>query len=149
MMVSHKKIQPWLILIFTGLILAILGFYLLPFGLIPKPATLNCGPEKWASLHHRFTSREDVVQYLKDHELELMSGMNLPRLKQGGSDQLIRWQDFVINWNEVKDNIIVENRILYTLYRFEYHHPACTPTQTYILQVTSYGLASLYGCCGI
>ncbi len=135
--------------IVVPLILALAGIFVFPFGIIPKFASPNCGPEYWRWLGRNFNSGEDVVSYVRVHEIELLSGTCVPRLDPIPSGMVVSRMDVAIDWQSITSDILVVHRPLYTLYILNYHHPACLATQSYTLQLTSYGLASLYGCCGI
>jgi hypothetical protein len=127
---------------------AMVCYFLLPFGL-PKIATPNCGPEHWRWLGSRFESKADVITYLQAHELELLSGSSTPRLEPFFPGMVVSHFDVEIDWEKLENDIQVEQRLGYTVYTLTYHHPACSEHQNYTLKVTSFGFASLYGCCGV
>lgn len=129
------------------LVLVLINF-LLPFGM-PRPASPNCGPEQWRWLNERVESRQDFMAYLQTHELELISGTNAPRL--GGYPPGVVNQRMAgkIDWQQLSNQVWVRSRPGYTLYVLHYHPLACGEDQFYKLEITSYGLAALYGCCGV
>ena len=124
-------------------------YFFLPFGPFPIPPSPNCGPEHWRGLGVQFESKSDVVAYLQAHELELLSGSNIPRLSEFPPDMRGVRMDVNIDWQSIEGEIQVEHRLGYKVYTLVFHHPACDKNQTYTFKVTSYGFASLYGCCGI
>jgi hypothetical protein len=130
-------------------ILALVHYFVFPFGILPKWASPNCGPEHWRWLGHTFDRKDDVVAYLQEHELELLSGYQTPRLEDASVSTNVPRPDVVIDWQAITNDIQVERRIGYVVYTLTYHHPGCSASQTYAFKVTSLGFASLYGCCGI
>ena len=145
----HKSLRRILLIAGVLLVLALIYNFLLPFGIIPKLASPNCGPEYWRWLGGSFKSKQAVVAYIQEHELELLSGSHTPRLGGFPADWVVTRMDVVIDWQKIAEDIQVENRPGYTLFTLTYHYPGCSSNQTYTFKVTSYGLASLYGCCGI
>jgi len=146
---THKSIRG---LIIFAIVLFILGalHFLLPYGLIPKLLPFpNCGPEEWRLLGARFDSKSDVIAYLQEHELQYLTGSCLPQLADNPADQQVTRFDVDVDWQALEQEIKVEQRLGYTVYIVTYHHPACSQGQTYTFKVTSFGWASLYGCCGI
>jgi hypothetical protein len=131
------------------LVLAVVHYFVFPFGILPKLPSPNCGPEHWRWLGHTFDRKGDVVAYLQEHELELLSGYQTPRLEEAPVITNVPRPDVVIDWQTLTEGIQVEHRPGYVVYTLTYHHPACSASQSYKLKVTSLGFASLYGCCGI
>lgn len=124
------------------------SYFLLPLG-FPKPASPNCGPEQWRWLGERFSSKADVLDYLKRNEISLLAGTNTPRLGGYPPEWSVGRMDVTIDWVSIENSIQVKKHLGYTIYILTYNHPACYPGQLYTFKVTSYGFASLYGCCGI
>lgn len=143
-----KRMTKLLVWLGGGLLLAILINFLMPFGL-PKPASPNCGPEQWAWLDVRLHSREDFITYLQAHQLELIAGTNTPRLGGYKAGVVNHRMPGVINWQGLSDQVWLKNRPGYKIYTLYFHHLACGESQFYKLEITSYGLAALYGCCGV
>lgn len=139
------RIYRWLFLVVALLVIL---YFALPFGL-PKLPFPNCGPERWAWLDARFESKQDVIVYLQEHELQYLSGSSLPRLTGFPPEMQVARLDVEIDWQALEQDIEVEERLFYKIYSLKYTHPACYPGQYYTLRVTSFGWASLYGCCGI
>jgi hypothetical protein len=138
----HLRRWPLWVAIAVGLVAL---YFLFPFG-FPKLPFPNYGPEHRRWLDARFNSREDVIAYLQAHEAELLRGSQLPTLEENGTAlQLVGAE---IDWQELEQAIEVEQRLGYKVFRLTYQHPYCQG-QYYTFQVTSYGLASLYGCCGV
>jgi hypothetical protein len=131
------------------LVLVLVNYFVLPFGIMPKWASPNCGPEHWRFLGMSFKSRSDVVAYLQEHELELLSGTLIPRLDGFPVDWNVSRLDVMPDWQSITEDVQVEHRLGYVIYTFTYHRLACSKNQSYTFKVTSYGFASLYGCCGI
>lgn len=136
----------WIALLLVGV--AALMYFLLPFGLFPKPASPNCGPEHRRWLDERPQSKADFMQYLRGHERELFTSGQVPRLEAlpAGSSFTM---GAPVDYEQLAAHIQVEKRLGYTVYSLTYHPAACDPTQSYTLKITSFGLASIYGCCGI
>ncbi len=143
-----RKLPRFYRWLFLAIVLIAILYFALPFGL-PKPPFPNCGPEHWACLDARFESKQDVIAYLQEHELQYLSGSSLPRLGEITPDMNVARFDVEIDWQALEQNIEVENRLFYKIYSITYTHPACMKGQYYTLRVTSFGWASLYGCCGI
>jgi hypothetical protein len=144
-----KKTRRAVLVLIVLLVLVLVSRFVLPFGIMPKWASPNCGPEHWRWLDSSFKSKNDVVAYLQDHELELLSGTLMPR-----TDGLsVDWDESRLgvmpDWQAIAEDIHVESRPGYVIYTFTFHRPACNEGQSYTFKVTSYGLASLFGCCGI
>lgn len=144
-----KIMKSTLLVVVILLLLAALSYLILPYGLFPKIAMPNCGPERWRWLGGRFESKEDVLRYVQEHELELMSGSHTPYLGEFPSDWVVSRMQVDIDWNLIRQDIQVEYRPGYTIYTLVFHHPACSPHQSHTFKVTSFSFASLYGCCGI
>lgn len=138
-------------LLISLLILAVIvgGYYLLPFGPIPRLPFPNCGPEHRAWLNVRIHSREEFLAYLQDHELELFSGSHTPHLGPFPPEWQVSRLDVELDWDGIAQGIQVEQRLGYAIYSITYSHPMCGAHQTYRFRLTSFGQASLYGCCGI
>jgi hypothetical protein len=130
-----------------GLTLA--GIFILPFGFLPKKASPNCGPEHWRWLGGTFDGKRGVVAYLQEHELEILSSSQTPRLDEFPAGSTVLRMDVVIDWQSIAEAIQIEHRPGYDIYSLTYHPPACDESQSYTFKVTSFGLASLYGCCGV
>ncbi len=143
---TPRRLFSWFLL---AIVFLVLLHFALPFGLIPKLAFPNCGPEGWAWLEARFENKQNVIAYLQAHELQYLSGSSLPRLVDIPPDMKITRFDVEIDWQALEQTIEVENRLFYKIYNLTYTHPACMKGQYYTLRVTSFGWASLYGCCGI
>jgi hypothetical protein len=136
--------------VFVGSLMFITAYYFcFPFGLIPKEASPNCGPEHRRWLGERFKSKSDIIAYLQAHELELLSGTNTPRLDGTPPGVQNSRMDVEIDWQTITADIQVNHRVGYNIYTLIYHHPACSTNQSFSLRITSYGFASLYGCCGV
>lgn len=141
-----QRIILWLSIAVLCLLAA--GNFLFPFGLFSKPAVPNCGPEHRRWLGEHFENKAELLAYLKKNELALFSGIDVPRLDEyplQGSGQRMAG---TIDWQLIEDSIQVRQRIGYKLYVLDYQPLAC-PGQSYTLKVTGYGLASLFGCCGV
>lgn len=136
----------WIGLLLMGA--TVLLYFLLPFGLFPKPASPNCGPEHRRWLEIRPQSAADFLQYLHEHERELFTSGQVPRL-DALSDDYTFTMDVTVDFEQLAAQIKVEKRLGYTIYSLSYHPPACNSTQIYTLKITSLGIASLYGCCGV
>lgn len=135
--------------IFLSLLAAIAGLYFLfPFGVFPRPASPNCGPERWRWLDVHPKSAVEFVDYLRAHELELLNGSQLPRLDGRIFPDEIRLGES-IDYDLLLAGVQVNERIGYTIFTLTYAHPACGEYQRYTLKITSFGFASLYGCCGV
>lgn len=136
--------------IFTIILIVLVALhFLLPYGLIPKLPFPNCGPEEWRLLGENFRSPEDVIAYLQEHELQYLNGSCLPQLEEiSAQEQVFRYEGEV-DLQALRQSVQVERRLGYRVYIVTYHHPACAQGQTYTFKVTSFGWASLYGCCGI
>ncbi len=143
----RKYYRRWMIWVAIPLVLLAVNF-LLPFGLFPKLPFPNCGPEEWRWLDAHFDSKSDVIAYFQAHQLELINGSQLPELGGFSPDVNVEPLDVEIDWQALEESIRVEKRFGYTLYTLTYEHPLCK-RQYHTFKVTSYGLASLYGCCGI
>jgi hypothetical protein len=131
------------------LLLALAYNFVFPFGLVPRFGGRNCGPEHRRWLRRSFEGTPAVVAYLQAHELELLSGTGLPRLDAFPAGSIVSRYDGAVDWPSIAQAIQVQHRPGYVVYTLTYHHPACWGNQSYTFKVTSYGLASLYGCCGI
>ena len=143
-----RKVRK-LLLWFGGIVLAlVLLNFLLPFGM-PRPASPNCGPEQWRWLNVRIESREDFIAYLQAHEVDLISGTNTPRLGGYPPGVVNNRMPGEIDWQQLSNQVWVKQRPGYTLYVLHYHHLACGEGQMYKLEITSYGLAAIWGCCGV
>jgi len=137
------------LIIFAIIVLALVALhFLLPYGLVPKLPFANCGPEEWRLLGLDFRSEEDVIDYLQEHELQYLNGTRLPHLEIPAGKQVFRY-DGEVDWQALRQDIQVQQRLGYKVYIVMYHHPACLQGQTFTFKVTSFGWASLYGCCGI
>ena len=145
----HRSLKRVLLVLGLLIGLALVYNFLLPFGIIPILPSPNCGPEYWRWLGGAFTSKQDVVAYLQVHEIELLSGSHTPRLGGFPSDWIVTRMNVTIDWQSIENDIQVVHRPGYTMYTLTYHYPGCTESQSYTFKVTSYGLASLYGCCGV
>jgi hypothetical protein len=144
-----KKSRRTVLVLVVFLALVLVSHFILPFGIMPKWASPNCGPEHWRWLGRSFKSKSDVVKYLEDHELELLSGTLPPRQDGSPVDWNVSPSDVILFWQSIAEDIQVETRPGYVIYSLTYHRPACNTGQSYTFKVTSFGLASLYGCCGI
>ncbi len=144
----NRKLRKLLIGLGGGLLLLMLINFLLPFGL-PRPASPNCGPEQWRWLNVRIHSQEEFMTYLMSHELELISGTNTPRLGGYPPGVINSRMAGQVDWAAISNQVWVKQRPGYTLYVLHYHHLACGENQFFKLEITSYGLAALYGCCGV
>jgi hypothetical protein len=144
-----RRLRRTLFVLALSLVLGLVGQFIFPFGLIPKWASPNCGPEHWRWLGGAFHSQRDVVAYLQQHELELLSGSSTPRLDAFPASWSVSRMQVVIDWQSIAEDIHVKHRPGYIIYVLTYHHPACSGNQSYTFKVTTYGLASLYGCCGV
>lgn len=139
-----------IVIVGVSLILAIIILnLLLPYGLIPRLPSPNCGPEEWHWLGQSFSSKDDVVAYLQTHEVELLSGSYIAGLEGYPPDAMYIRLDVELDWQAIENDIQVERRLGYTIYSYTYQHPACGEGQMHTFKVTSFGFASLYGCCGI
>ena len=143
-----RKVRKLLLWFGGGLLALVLINFLLPFGM-PRPASPNCGPEQWRWLNVRIDSREDFIAYLQAHEVELISGTNTPRLGGYPAGVVNNRMPGEIDWQQLSNQVWVKQRPGYTLYVLHYHPLACGESQMYKLEMTSYGLAALYGCCGV
>jgi len=123
-------------------------YFLLPFGLCPRPTSPNCGPEHRRWLEIRPQSTADFVQYLREHELELFTSSQVPRLDALPAGYTFT-MDVTVDYEQLAAQIQVEKRLGYTVYSLSYHPPPCNSSQFYTLKITSLGIASLYGCCGV
>jgi hypothetical protein len=144
-----KKTRGAVLALVVLLVLVLVSHIVLPYGIMPKWASPNCGPEHWRWLDRSFTSKSDVVTYLQDHELELLSGTLPPRPDGSSVNWDVSRSGVMPDWQSIAEDIQVEIRPGYVIYTFTFHRPACNEGQSYTFKVTSYGLASLYGCCGI
>jgi hypothetical protein len=131
------------------IVLVLAGHFLLPFGLFPKWASMNCGPEHWRWLDRSFSSESEVVTYLQNNASDLLSGRLEPLQDNNDVDWNVTKTDVILFSQSITENVMVDNRFGYAVYSITYHRPACSESQTYTFKVTSYGFASLYGCCGI
>jgi hypothetical protein len=145
----NKQLKPALWVLAVILVLAVVLNFAFPFGILPKSASPNCGPEHWRWLGRMFVSQGDVVAFLQEHEMELLNGYQTPRLGGFPAGANGARSDVSIDWQSLAKALQVERRPGYVVYTLTYHHPACSKSQVYTFKVTSYGLASLYGCCGI
>jgi len=136
----------WIGLLLVGA--AVLLYFLLPFGLLPKAASPNCGPEHRRWLDVRPQNTADFMLYLRTHERELFTSGMVPRLDALPANNTFT-MDVAVDYEQLAAQFQVEKRLGYTIYSLTYHPPACDPTQTYTLKITSLGIASLYGCCGV
>jgi hypothetical protein len=143
-----KKLRSVVVVLVVLLVLVLVSRFVLPYGIMPKWASPNCGPEHWRWLGRSFQSRSEVVAYLQEHALELLSGTLAPR-PNGAVDWNVSPSDVSQFGQSIAEDIQVESRPGYVIYSLTYHRPACNPGQSYTFKVTSFGLASLYGCCGI
>lgn len=145
-----SKLVTFAIVVFLVFLAAIVwGYYLLPFGPIPKLAAPNCGPEQRDWLKVRLEDKEDFLAYLQGHELELFSGSSTPYLGALPAEWQVERLDVSMDWEAITEGIQVERRLGYSIYSITYTHPLCGKNQHYVLRMTSFGQASLYGCCGI
>jgi hypothetical protein len=144
-----KTLRSILWVIMGVLILVIAGHFLLPFGIVPKWASMNCGPEHWRWLDRPFSSEGDVIIYLQNNASDLLSGRLKPHRDNNAVDWSVSQTDVNLFNQSIAKKIVVERRFGYYIYTLTYHRPACSESQTFIFKVTSYGFASLYGCCGI
>ncbi len=145
---NRKPIRGCIIFAVILFVLVALQF-ILPYGLVPKLSFPNCGPERWRLLGMNFHDKSDVIAYLQEHELQYLTGSCLPQLADIPADQQVTRFDVEVDWQALEREIEVEQRLGYKIYIVTYHHPACSQGQTYTFKVTSFGWASLYGCCGI
>ncbi|GAP16040.1 hypothetical protein LARV_03836 [Longilinea arvoryzae] len=123
-------------------------YFLFPYGIFPKSASPNCGPESWHWLDFHPQSEAEFIAYLREHELQYLNGSQLPRLEAGMNlNNTPMGQP--IDYDRLAADLRVQRRLGYVIYSLTYTHPACDPTQHYTLRITSYGFASLYGCCGV
>jgi hypothetical protein len=143
-----KKWRGVLVVLAVLLALVLVTRFILPYGIMPKWSSPNCGPEHWRWLGRSFQSRGEVAVYLQEHARELLSGSLAP-LPDGSVDWIVPPSDDVLFGQFSVENIQVERRSGYVIYSLTFHRPACNPGQSYTFKVTSFGLASLYGCCGI
>ena len=138
------------LIIFAIVLITLVTLHLfLPYGLIPKLPFANCGPEEWRLLGLDFRSEEDVIAFLKEHELQYLNGSCLPQLEEIPTGKQVFRFEGEVDWQALRQDIQVQKRPGYKVYIVTYHHPACMQGQTYTFKVTSFGWASLYGCCGI
>lgn len=147
--IKSRQLLRGLIIFTIVLVTLIVLHFLLPYGLIPKLSFPNCGPEKWRLLGMSFHGKEDVITYLQEHELQVLTGSRLPQLDEITDEEQVFRYDGEVDWQALQQGIQVQQRLGYQVYLVTYHHPACSPGQTYTFKVTSFGWASLYGCCGI
>lgn len=133
-----------LVLIAAGAVI----YFLFPFGLFLKPASPNCGPEEQRWLDFRPQSEAEFITYLREHELQYLNGAQLPRLKTNAGLPGIALGES-IDYDLLAANVQVQRRLGYAIYSLTYTHPACGKNQHYTLRITSFGFASLYGCCGV
>jgi hypothetical protein len=145
----HNKLRRVVWILLVLLVLALVNYFVFPFGILPKWATPNCGPEHRRWLGRAFDSNHDVVVYFQEHQLELLNGSSTPRLDEFPAGTIVSRLDVAIDWQSLADDIQVEHRPGYSVYTLTYHRAGCSENQRYTFKVTSYGLASLYGCCGI
>ena len=143
-----KKWRGVVILLAVLLALVLVIRFVLPYGIMPKWASPNCGPEHWRWLGRSFKSGSEVSAYLQEHASGLLSGSLAPR-PNGSVDWNVSPSDVSLFVQAVAGAIQVESRPGYVIYSLTFHRPACNPGQSYTFKVTSFGLASLYGCCGI
>ena len=143
---SRKTIRFWVIL---GLVASFLlaGNFLLPFGPIPMPPAPNCGPEHWRWFDERLESTEDVVAFLQAKQSLLFSASHLPQLDPP-EGTTVPPSVMAVDWRAVAQNIQVKQRLGYKIYLYKFQPVHC-PGQSYTFKITTFGMASVYGCCGV
>ncbi len=136
----------WLALVL--LVAGAIAYFLFPFGFFPKPASPNCGPEErlWLDFHPQ--SETEFIAYLRQHELQYLNSSQLPRLKVNANSPGFAMGE-PIDYDRLAAAVQVHRRLGYAIYTLTYTHPACGKNQRYTLRITSFGFASLYGCCGV
>lgn len=144
-----KTLRRVLLVLVVSMVLVTAGHFALPFGITPKWASPNCGPEHWRLLNSTFPSKSEVVTYLQGHERELLSGTLEPGQDGYSIDWNVAQADVMQFRQSIAEDIVSQDHLGYMIYTFTFHRPACSESQTYTFKVTSYGFASLYGCCGI
>lgn len=84
----------------------------------------TCSPEELRWLGVRFESKDEVINYLKAHELELMTGSN-PHLGEILPDEMTFSFDVEIDWQVLEENVQVEQRLGYSVYPLVFQPAAC------------------------
>jgi hypothetical protein len=131
--------MKWNILYIVVVVIVMVGVIVLlgrpsdPFGAEPLPAEFNCGPEDRYDFGVDIGSKEEFVDFVKNHEI----------------NQWVMLDDFkeddVVDWDKVLAAVKEEKVGFRTIYILDYNPAGCSG---FTLKMTDDGLVSVYGCCG-
>jgi hypothetical protein len=124
-----------------------------PFGAPPKGTSPNCGPEYRYKFEVMVRSKEEFVEFVRQHGAELVDARgnqrvlldNFRAIEPGMS--YAEMSQAVVDWDKVLEAVVTEEVRGWVIYRLDYE-PFICPGQGYTLKMREDGHVSLYGCCG-